>query len=90
MTMDIKQRLFQVLQRHSDSPYSVGEVEVLCGDALAKIEALEAQFPKGMEHCTFEVIECDLGHSRLTAKNWIDHGCPWCKFMKIREIASNR
>jgi IS1 family transposase len=41
MTMDIRLRLAMVLQRHTDSAYSVAEVEVLCRDALAEIERQE-------------------------------------------------
>lgn len=40
---DIRQRLFLVLQRHTDLPFSLAEVEGLCRDALAEIERLEGR-----------------------------------------------
>lgn len=39
----------------------------------------QQQLPEGMRHCTIRFIECEVGHGRLTATNWVDHGCPWCK-----------
>lgn len=38
---NIKQRLFQVLQKHSGQPFPIAVVEVLARDALAEIERLE-------------------------------------------------
>jgi hypothetical protein len=51
----------------------------------ADVEKLLKQFPEGMEHCTFEVLECDVGHSRLHATNWIDHGCRVCAEKKLQK-----
>ena len=45
----------------------------------AKNERLRSQLPEGMKDCTILFKECELGHGRLTATNWIDHGCPHCK-----------
>jgi hypothetical protein len=41
--------------------------------------ALRAQLPEGMEHCTIRFIECPVGHGRLSATNWVDHGCGTCE-----------
>ena len=67
---------------------------VLASEADAEIDRLRAkvkqqrmQLPKGMEHCTIHFIECEVGHGRLTATNWIDHVCHWCKIdAKDREL----
>jgi hypothetical protein len=36
------------------------------------------QLPEGMEHCTIRFLECPKGHGRLTATNWVQHGCRQC------------
>jgi hypothetical protein len=50
----------------------------------ADVEKLLKQLPEGMKHCTFEVLECVVGHSRLHATNWIDHGCWVCARKKLQ------
>lgn len=49
---------------------------------LRKVEAernaLRAQLPEGMKHCTIVFKSCLLGHGWLTATNWVQHGCPTC------------
>lgn len=53
-------------------------------DAQAKrIEGLQRQLPEGMQSSTIEFIECPVGHGRLTAANWIDHGCPHCRTTEL-------
>ncbi len=58
-------------------------------DALAakdaEIAELRAQLPDEMKHCTILFKECELGHGRLTATNWIDHGCQWCKVRALEQ-----
>lgn len=49
-----------------------------------KVETLQSQLPEGMKHCTIIFRECALGHGWLTAKNWIDHGCPTCELNKVK------
>jgi hypothetical protein len=44
----------------------------------AQNEALHSQLPEGMKHCSILFRECEHGHGRLTAANWIDHGCSTC------------
>jgi hypothetical protein len=41
------------------------------------------QLPTGMEHCTIKFIECPEGHGRLTAANWVQHDCLWCRIKKL-------
>jgi hypothetical protein len=51
----------------------------------AEIGRLSAQLPEGMQHCTIRFIECPVGHGRLTATNWVDHGCTFCELAALRE-----
>lgn len=46
--------------------------------AERRVAELEAQLPEGMKHCTITFHECEIGHGRLSATNWIDNGCHWC------------
>ncbi len=55
------------------------------GECRAEIERLQGQLPEGMKHCTIQFKECEKGHGRLTATNWIDHGCPHCAIERLRE-----
>jgi hypothetical protein len=43
-----------------------------------------SQLPAGMEHCTIQFKECEQGHGRLTATNWVDHGCPYCEIAALQ------
>lgn len=49
-----------------------------------RIEQLEKQLPTGMEHCTIQFKECELGHGWLTATNWMQHGCKKCEMDKLQ------
>ncbi len=49
----------------------------------ARIAELEAQLPEGMKNCTILFKECEKGHGRLTATNWIDHGCEYCRIAEL-------
>jgi hypothetical protein len=51
----------------------------------AEIERLTAQLPDGMKHCTIRFIECEKGHGRLTAANWVDTGCQSCEIERLRD-----
>lgn len=57
----------------------------LADEVEAEITALREQLPEGMKHCTIIFKECDKGHGWLTAKNWIQHGCPTCESNELRE-----
>jgi len=53
-----------------------------CKDSL--IETLQAQLPAEMPGCTILFKECEKGHGRLTATNWIDHGCGTCTLEQLQ------
>ncbi len=55
----------------------------ICEEAAARIAELEAQLPDGMKECTILFKECEKGHGRLIAANWIDHGCHWCRLAEL-------
>lgn len=48
----------------------------------AALAEAEARLPEGMKHCTIQYKKCEVGHGRLIATNWVDHGCPWCSLAK--------
>ena len=52
-----------------------------------RIKALEAQLPDEMQECTIVFKECEQGHGRLTATNWIQHDCLVCR---IRELENEK
>jgi hypothetical protein len=56
---------------------------------LCDVQKLLKQFPEGMEHCTFEVLACPKGHSRLHATNWIDHGCRTCAEAQLQKALND-
>lgn len=60
----------------------VSEVERV--DWQAKAEALRAQLPDGMKHCTILFKQCEKGHGELTATNWIQHPCLVCERDQLR------
>ncbi len=49
------------------------------------VEQLRSQLPRGMEHCTILFKECEQGHGRLIATNWVDHGCQQCEIERMRK-----
>jgi hypothetical protein len=53
--------------------------------ALTALRQAWGQLPDGMKHCTILYKECEKGHGRLTATNWLDSGCPFCQQDKIAE-----
>ena len=46
-------------------------------------DRLLAQLPADMQDCTILFKECEVGHGRLTAMNWIDHGCRQCEMDRL-------
>jgi hypothetical protein len=53
--------------------------------AQNRIEELLAQLPEGMKHCTLFTTQCAVGHTQLTAKNWVQHErCPWCEIKGLQ------
>jgi hypothetical protein len=53
-------------------------VQAIARALVAEREKVLRQLPAEMQHCTILFKECENGHGRLTATNWIDHGCPTC------------
>ena len=49
------------------------------------VKKLLQQLPEGMEHCSFELLRCEQGHSRIHATNWLDHGCSTCAEQKLKD-----
>lgn len=45
---------------------------------VERVRQLESQLPDEMKSCTILFRQCDKGHGRLTAKNWVDSGCGTC------------
>jgi hypothetical protein len=66
-----------------------------CGDPdearefVEWIASLLRQLPEEMKHCTIQFKECEKGHGRLTATNWIDHGCRQCKIEELTTALSD-
>ena len=83
---DLKRQLALAERRHpnpADFRYWEGRYR----DEKARVEDLERQLPEGMKHCTIQFIECEKGHGRLKADNWIDNGCHWCQLAEARNAA---
>lgn len=49
------------------------------------VEALLKQLPEGMQNCTIRYVACEKGHGRLTATNWVDHGCQHCVLVALQK-----
>ncbi len=62
---------------------SRGDIAEAC---VEEVRRLRSQLPEEMQHCTILFRECDKGHGRLTAANWIDHGCHACEIERLREL----
>jgi hypothetical protein len=54
------------------------------GELIAKVERLQKQLPDAMQGCTIRFVKCPAGHGRLTATNWVDHGCDTCEIKRLR------
>lgn len=69
----------------------VQELERVVDEQSERITELRSRLPVGMKHCTIQFIECPEGHGRLTAKNWIDHGCTTCEQRRLAtQLADTR
>jgi len=49
-----------------------------------QLETLKKQLPDEMQDCTIVFKECEQGHGRLIATNWIDHGCGTCALESLQ------
>ena len=56
----------------------------------AELDRLKRQLPEEMQDCTIVYKECQVGHGRLTATNWIDHGCLHCELDRLRAVEATR
>ena len=79
------QRLEYATEEHA-------KILVINADLRKRIAELEAenerrlgQLPDSMKDCTIRYIECDIGHGRLKAENWVDPEwpCPSCYIAKL-------
>lgn len=64
---------------------STTEITVSLGHLIemeTKIRDLEAQLPDEMQGCTVLFKECEKGHGRLTATNWVQHECLACESLE--------
>ena len=68
--------------RRLSEDYAALQTDNECKDSL--IETLQAQLPAEMPGCTILFKECEKGHGRLTATNWIDHGCGTCTLEQLQ------
>jgi hypothetical protein len=67
-------------------PLNPGETLIERVEALeAECSRLQAQLPSEMQDCTILFVECEKGHGRLTAKNWVGRDCHWCAIEKLKE-----
>ena len=62
----------------------MSELQDTINTIQALFDAQKAQLPEGMEDCTIVYKKCSKGHGRLTATNWIDHGCQTCVINDLR------
>jgi hypothetical protein len=49
-----------------------------------RTDRLRAQLPDEMQDCTIVFKECERGHGRLTATNWVQHECQTCENERLR------
>jgi len=80
---DIAVRLLREGENAQRKHLSLGMWQ-LCSDAAGEIYRLRDQLPEGMKHCTIQFKECEKGHGRLTATNWVQHGCLQCEIDRLR------
>jgi prefoldin subunit 5 len=62
------------------------------GSAVEQLKAerddLARRLPEGMKDCTIRFLKCEKGHGRLTADNWVDHGCYVCQLADAERRAT--
>lgn len=75
----------------TDTFYSnfVHKEAVIIRQLLDQVKQLKSQLPATMQNCTFEVKACKIGHVWLTAKNWVEHGCPTCEQNRLEQTILN-
>lgn len=70
-----------------DGTICVGEHTpgTIAAEAASRIMKLRSQLPEGMQDCTIVFKQCAVGHGRLTATNWVQHGCSTCEIEKLKD-----
>lgn len=61
--------------------YLAADYEALKADN----DALRKQLPEEMQECTIQFKECDKGHGRLTATNFVQHDCDTCRIEALQK-----
>lgn len=74
------QRLFAVKE---DQCARIDELQENSITDAGIIAELEARLPAEMSHCSIRFVECEAGHGRLTASNWVDEGCNRCRIVGL-------
>lgn len=73
--------------------HAIGNLSVPSGGnglfvRLEDYRALAATLPESMVGCTLVFVECPLGHSWLTATNWVQHACQTCEINRLKALVS--
>jgi hypothetical protein len=79
----MKDLIERLLSKSTDCHASEMPLYLEAADAISK---LYSQLPEGMKHCTIVFKECPVGHGELTATNWVQHECVWCKIQQLEEM----
>lgn len=73
------------IERGARAEMTVASLLAIERSLRLEVERLRARLPAEMQTCTIVFKECEKGHGRLTATNWIDHGCSQCAIDRLRE-----
>lgn len=74
----------------TDAQNSEAALEQQLSAAREEVERLKGQLPEGMKDCTIQFKECEKGHGRLTAANWVQYGCHHCKIQALSAASEAR
>ena len=56
-------------------------------DMWGKLGAVRKQLPESMQESTITFVECEKGHGRLTASNWVEQPiCPTCQLERTQKL----
>ena len=69
-----------------DEKFPYVKIPLTYKELQAYADKLLSQLPEGMKHCTIVFKECPKGHGRLTASNWVDHGCLHCEIEELKAM----
>jgi hypothetical protein len=56
---------------------------------LDERDRLLSQLPEEMKECAIIHKQCEIGHSWLTATNWVQHDCLRCESNRLREALND-